>query len=320
MADRIDPSSGSAILVFFRLIRLPNLLIVGLTQYLLHNFVLVRAFDVFDIPPALSGWSFFGLVLATMIVAAAGYVINDLLDVEIDRINKPHKQFIGTYFSVKTGWMIYWSLHIAGLIPVVYLASTTGNWPAALLYPFTFLFLWLYSRTFKKSLLIGNVLVAFFCAGVAGLVWYAEREGFALLWQMDFLLALKVASLFSGYLLFAYFSTLYRELIKDLEDLEGDREAGCNTAPIAWGVPKAKGLAVFWACCLIVSVVLLMWQWVYQSHWLLLAGVGLGVIVPILWSLVWLFGAKEKREYHRLSQLAKWIMLSGLLLIPLFQL
>jgi 4-hydroxybenzoate polyprenyltransferase len=109
-------------------------------------------------------------------------------------------------------------------------------------------------------------------------------------------------------------------LIKDLEDREGDREAGCRTVPIAWGVPKAKGLAFFWACCLIASVALLLWQWVHQSHWLLLAGLGLGVIAPILLSLVWLYQAKEKQDYHRLSQLAKWIMLSGLLLIPLFQL
>jgi hypothetical protein len=194
MADRIDPPSGSALLLFFRLIRLPNLLIVGLTQYLLHHFVLLRAFDVFDIPAALSGWSFFWLVLATMIVAAAGYVINDLLDVEIDRINKPHKQFIGTCFSVRTGWILYWSLHIAGLLPVIYLASMTGNWPAALLYPFAFLFLWLYSRSFKKSLLIGNVLVALILRrrGRTGVVCGAGRLCHSC-GKMDFLLALKVA-------------------------------------------------------------------------------------------------------------------------------
>ena len=155
----------------------------------------------------------------------------------------------------------------------------------------------------------GNVIVSIFCAFVAGIVIFAEREN---VWKMKEL-GSKVAGIFIFYLLFAFFSTMFREIIKDIEDEDGDRKNGCRTLPIVFGKTKAKWVGIFFGNVLLL--ILGYWLFLKKENVFDLGFfyILLGIIFPLLFSLVKLFLAKTKKEFHLLSQISKYIMLSGIL-------
>jgi len=225
-------------LSFLRLIRFPNLLIVILTQYLLEYLVLRPAIQDSSNSPLLDHFHFALLVFSTVIIAAGGYIINDIYDYKIDLINKPDQLIINKKISSKNAWIIYWSISIFGFLISLYLAFYVKNLPLVLIYPIAILLLFLYSKSLKKSVLVGNLIVALFCAFVPGIVLFAERE--TLMPSSEYkeycltseLISNPAIQSFFFYILFAFISTLYREVIKDIEDVEGDKKNGCKTLPV----------------------------------------------------------------------------------------
>jgi 4-hydroxybenzoate polyprenyltransferase len=301
---------------FLKLIRFPNLIIVVLTQYLLQYLILVPAFESAGVSPLLDHFHFSILVLSTVLIAAGGYIINDLEDYEIDLLNKPTKVIINQYISAKNAWKIYEGVSIFGLLISLYLAFYVRNLPLIIIYPTAIFLLYYYSKSLKKSVLWGNVIVAIFCAFVAGIVIFAEREN---VWEMKEL-GVEVSNVFIFYLLFAFFSTMFREIIKDIEDEDGDRKNGGQTLPIVFGKTKAKWVGIFFGNGLL---------WIL-GYWLFLKKengfdlgffyILVGIIFPLLFSIVKLFLAKTKKEFHLLSQVSKYIMLSGILYLLILSL
>jgi 4-hydroxybenzoate polyprenyltransferase len=299
-----------------RLVRFPNLVIVALTQYLLFYFLLLPAFHKAQLLPLLDHFHFFLLVLDTMLIAAGGYVINDYYDQEIDLRNKPDKRIVGIKLSGRAALWLYASILLSGATLALYLAIHVENLPLFGLYPLACLGLWLYSRFWKKAFLIGNILVSIFCAFVAGIVWFAERATYTLLWDGSLELGIKLQFLLSAYLLFAFLSTMYREIIKDIEDREGDAMENGRTLPIVLGVNIGK-----WVSFLFGILLLFVMIWL-ASHFILLNQptkvilLGLLGIAPLLFSFMLLRKARRKSDFYQLSQIAKFIMFAGILLIP----
>ncbi|MEQ8703991.1 MAG: geranylgeranylglycerol-phosphate geranylgeranyltransferase [Phaeodactylibacter sp.] len=308
----------NVIYAFFRLIRLPNLLIVGLTQYLIYGALLLPAFRQYGIPMALPPQTFWLFVLDAILITAAGYVINDIIDFRIDLQNRPERVVLGRYIRKQTAYWIYFSTILLGFFLAFYLALSVQNPPLLALYPAAVGLLFWYSFRLKQLPLSGNLLISLFCAGVPGVVWFAEREGFTLLAETDPAQAAGIAKIIVWYLLFAFGSTLYRELIKDMEDMEGDKSAGCRTVPIVWGMGTAKGLAAATGTGLLVLIVTMA---AYQQAFFSLMShlyVTVALIGPLGLSLFLLFRAKQPVDYHRLSTLTKLIMLSGVILLLFF--
>ncbi len=302
---------------FFRLIRWPNLLIVAITQYLLQYLVLVPALEKAGLSPILSPVHFFLLVLDTAIIAAGGYIINDLIDYESDLLNKPEKVFVNTVISRKAAIIIYIILNLVGLEIAWYLANFVGEKLLMLIYPAAVCLLWLYSRHFKKMPLAGNVVVAIFCAFVAGVVLFAEREAFAIISKTQPELAATISLLFGGYLLFAFLSTMLREIVKDMEDVEGDRAQSVRSLPVVFGMQTARYWGMGFAVLLVLAL-LLFSKWLYEhAQWTGLAFTWIAIILPLVFTLFLLKNATEKKDYTRLSSLTKFIMLSGLILLLL---
>ncbi|MDX2068173.1 MAG: geranylgeranylglycerol-phosphate geranylgeranyltransferase [Haliscomenobacter sp.] len=301
----------------FRLLRLPNLLIVALVQSLLYFYLLLPTFAQEAINPRLKTLDFCFLVLATLCTTACGYIINDLYDYEMDLHNRKSKVIVNVKISAKSCIWIYALLGYSGFLLSLYLAFRIGQVYMISLYILSFGLLYLYTKTLKKRPLLGNILVSLFCAGVAGLVWLAELPGWRALQNVVPQTAQALQSVIIWYCAFAFLSTLFREIVKDLEDKIGDEAAGCRTFPIAAGDNAAKYLAISVAALLLISLGgLYIYQFPGFSTRFFL-GALIGVVAPLIYAIYLLQKAQKPSDYHHISNLAKGVMLAGVLLLLL---
>ncbi len=302
-------------MAYFRLFRFPNLLIVALTQYLLYYKVIVSALRQGGVSPVFDHGHFFLLVLDTLIITACGYLANDLADLGTDRMNRPEKQLVGRRFSIAAvnRWLA--ALAGTGFFLAAYLAFYVENLPLLVLYPLALGGLMAYNLWLKRLPLSGNILVALYCAGAAGVLFLAEGPALDHLKQVSPGQYRSVIALLGWYSGFAFLSTLCRELVKDLEDEAGDREAGYRTAPIVWGMAFTRKISL--ATGLLLGLFLLAHGWHFRA--LIpepaLVYILLTLFLPLLLILGRLNVAQEPRDYHRISQGLKVFMLGGLFLL-----
>lgn len=300
-----------------KLVRWKNLIIVALTQLGLQYLVIIPYFKRGNMEAALDAPHFFLLVLSTMLIAAGGYIINDIIDYSIDLINKPNKVILNNGIAKQGAWLLYWGLTLAGFALSLYLAIHIENIPLVTLYPSAVLLLFLYSRYFKQRVLIGNIVVSIFCAFVAGIVWFAERHTISALKVNHLEEGLYLQYILGIYLTFAFLSTLYREIIKDMEDVEGDLLYGCQTLPIVFGNQVAKNIALttgFLLLAFLLHTAYFQWQF---NNWSSLLFIAIVINVPLLYSFYLLYEASTSADFAKLSTIAKVIMLLGLILLLL---
>lgn len=306
---------------FFRLIRWPNLVFIFLTQFLFYYFILLPGFDgePRGYEPALKPALFYLLTLSSVLIAAAGYIINDYFDLNIDRVNRPDKLVVEKL--IKRRWTIIWHWVLSGLgVLLGFYVSWKLRTPLVVLSNLgCVILLWFYSTTFKRKLLIGNVLISLLTAWVI-LVLYLCEIRFPALLDPDFRRILsrlfKFAIVYGG---FAFIISLIREVVKDIEDMEGDARYGCRTMPIVWGVNVAKVFAATWLGVLIGALVVIQFYALQRAEWLMALYSVLLVDGPLVWILRKLYKAQTKADYHGLSSAIKGVMLAGILSILLIK-
>lgn len=297
---------------YLRLVRYKNLLIIIATM-LVIRYALIATY----MPLQLSLTGFFLLVLATVCIAAAGYIINDYFDVNADMMNRPDSVIIGKTIPRRNAMILHWALNIIGCVAGGLVSFGVGR-PN---YTFIFLFiagiLWFYSTTFSKEPILGNIVVAFMVASVPFIeVFYETIPLLAM--PIDAIRNMNVnleeILVWSvGYTVFAFLLTFQRELVKDIEDVEGDRTYGRNTLPIAFGYSVARyvtiGVSFVVILCLIYSEICKL----HDFYSLLFINIGL--IVPLLMALVIFIKAQSVKEYHTVSLILKLVMLMGLVYV-----
>lgn len=302
-----------------RLIRLPNLVVVVLTQALVFYRVIRPALRQADLPTALSDWRLFELMVATCMVSAAGYIINDLFDQDIDAVNHAGRHPLARIPRDFAVWL-YCCFTLGGFILSTLIALRLDELEWLWLYPVAVLLLALYSPLLKRQPLVGNLLIAGYCAGVAGIVWMAEREGLSALAAIQPLAAREVRHILAIFLLFAFGATLLRELIKDLEDLRGDHQHGRQTLPVLLGVTVTRWIGIALGGALLA---VMLWPilrgWTAFERGPLLYGL-VGLMVWLLALLLGLLRAQLPADFRRLSLQLKLFMLGGIGLLLLFQL
>ncbi len=305
---------------FFRLVRWPNLVFIALTQWLFRTCILQTIVPGFSQTRLLIAdpVNFCLLVLASVCIAAAGYIINDYFDLNIDKINKPRKTIIDR--AIKRRWAIIWHLLLSGIgiIISLYIGWRTRSVCLPLGNTACVLLLWVYSTTFKKKILSGNIIISLLTAWVVLVLcaddWYRlPPESLESTVPMGKIL--RLAFLYAG---FAFIISLIREVVKDMEDMEGDARYGCRTMPIAWGVPVSKVFTAVWLV-VIVAVLLIVQFYVLRFGWWWSAVYGiLAITVPLVWIGFKLYAAKVPADYHRLSTVIKLVMLTGILSMTFF--
>lgn len=304
---------------FLRLIRFKNLLVIGLLQYLLRYGLLLPMLRFYEINPALSDLKFLLLVLTTELLAASGYIINDYFDVKIDRINRPDKVVVGQDFQRRKVLLFHVLFTFIGVFMGLFLAYIYRKENYALMFVVIPVILWFYSTTLKKLVLIGNFTISLLTALVPYFVVSLEFAALGKLHGQN-ILSTEACSMAwfwtTGFAFFAFISNLGREIIKDMEDLKGDKEAGCHTLPIEMGVKYTRtvvillSLASISALWVVFTVVPQLWESRITLWYFIIF-----LTIPYL-GLIWqVFKAKEPEQFHRASQLSKAIMLFGILFI-----
>jgi 4-hydroxybenzoate polyprenyltransferase len=307
----------NAILAFFKLIRWPNLVFIGLTQILFY-------FCVFQTLSQESWLStdnllFYLLVLASLFIAAAGYIINDYFDLRIDAVNKPQKVVVDKIVKRRWAIILHWVFSAVGILISSYISYRIGSWVIALCNAACVLLLWFYSTTFKRKLLSGNVIVASLTAWVILVVYFFCGANLLVLQPENYTVIdkniFKFTVLYSG---FAFMVSLIREVVKDIEDMKGDALYNCRTMPIVWGVPTTKVFTAVWlvvCICSLFIVQLYVWN---LGWWLISVYTDILVILPLLYVLRKLYKASTVSNYRQLSGAIKLVMLAGILSMLFF--
>ena len=314
-----------------RLIRFQNLLIIALTQY----FIRLAFTETFLPFPALSNLEFLLFVFTTITITAAGYIINDIYDVETDLINRKDSLVIGVHFQARTAIIWYFILNIFALFSGIYLAILIGKSLYSLVFVYCIFFLWRYSKSMKKAFLIGNIHVAILTALVL-----INTALFDIIPNIHFPgnesggMILKIILV---YALFSFLLTLIREFVKDIEDKEGDSAINSHTLAIVLGIRKTKiivfclsflvaGIVGFWQYFQLQIISLNNVKWdgeIYES--VLIWGTDKYAIIytailqtALLFFSLKLYNSKTKKDFYYLSQFCKIIMLLGICSIPFF--
>jgi 4-hydroxybenzoate polyprenyltransferase len=308
------------IAAFLKMIRLPNLIFIALTQFLFYYCILLPLLKKAAIPVSIDRTSFICLSLASMLIAAAGYIINDYFDINIDQVNKPQKNVVDQVVSRR--WAMLWHFVLSGIgvLLSLYVSLRTGLWYIVLANFACVFLLFGYSVSLKRKILSGNILISILTAWVVLILCLSEihlslRTQIDPAWLQIQNKIMRLGFLYAG---FAFILSLIREAIKDMEDIQGDARYGSKTMPIVWGIQATKIYVAVWmivllALLVIVQVYILQFNWWWPVVYSVLL-----VILPLVYIFYKLYKAAEPAQFHHLSSVTKTVMLTGILSMIFF--
>lgn len=270
--------------------------------------------------PELNQFHFYLLVASSVLIAAAGYIINDYFDINIDEVNKPLKNVVDQVISRRWAMLLHFIFSGLGLLLSLYLSWQTGYWYIVITNFICIGLLFGYSVSLKRKLLSGNILISLLTAWVILII--TTSEGFYLYYtQVDTGVLeahrkiIRIGNLYAG---FAFISSLIREAIKDMEDMEGDARYGCRTMPIIWGLNTAKVYVGVWLVVLIAILVIVQFYVLQFRWWMPVTYSFVLIIAPMIYIFYKLFGASRPADFHRLSGWIKAVMLTGIVSMIFF--
>ncbi|MCB0599643.1 MAG: UbiA family prenyltransferase [Saprospiraceae bacterium] len=240
----------------------------------------------------------------------AGYIINDLYDEAIDRANDRRSPLIRGVISRKAlwiaftagqsltliSWFLLWqSYHYHALIWLLWLGPVG---------------LWFYATRLKCQPLSGNLLMAFFAACLPAM--FLVREP-GLPWSLEF--PERIRFLFLWYLFFSFGATWYREIVKDLEDESGDRNGGCSTFPVRFGVASGRRYALIIGSLYLLGLVVFLGLLFFRVKFVTWAGIAL-IALP---TLAIAMKCTIYKDFHQAQQWLKWHLTAGLFMLWIFK-
>lgn len=264
-----------------------------------------------NIPLALNDWQYCLLVFATLMIAAGGYIINNIMDQPTDIINKPNQVVVGKYISETNAYNIYLVLNVLGVGTGFYLSNTIEKPGFAAIFIVISATLYLYATSLKQMILVGNIIVALLLAfsvliiGIFDLLPVINPEN-----------KMVMADLFAilvDYALFAFVINFIREMVKDLEDVNGDYNQGMNTLPIALGIKRTSKVVLVLSLFPIIMVVMYIKKYFF-AYELYVATIYalISIVAPLLYFSIKMADAKKEKDFHHLSMILKLIILFGL--------
>lgn len=297
---------------YLKLIRYQNLLMLALMQLLFRYGFL----NFQTIPLALNDWQYLLLVLATVLIAAGGYVINNIMDQATDNYNKPNQVVVGKGISETNAYNTYLLLTVLGVGIGFYLSNVIAKPGFAAIFIVISATLYLYATSLKQMLLIGNFVVALLLAFSVIIIGI-----FDLLPAINPDNKIAMADLFSillDYALFAFVINFIREIVKDLEDVNGDYNQGMNTLPIALGIKRTSKVVLGLSAVPLAMVLFYIKTYIFANGLHLATLYALAFIVaPLIYFSIKMADARKSQDFHHLSTVLKLIILFGLFSIAI---
>ena len=314
----------------FKIIRWKNLAIISLSQIFIKFFFI----DFFIQKDQLLNENFIILLIVTILIAASGYIVNDIYDYNLDQINKPEKVVLGKFLKSRDAIIIYMLFNSLAIALSIFLCIKINQEIYILIFLLIIYCLWLYSKKLKKYKIIGNILIAFFISlSILNVPLFSYKN----ILSDDRFFVFLIISIFS---VLAFLVNVKREIIKDIEDIEGDKMHKVKSLPIIFGTKKAKlvtviiGIILMFAISYIITFQILIlksdlfldiggnqfsnpqiWGANYISTIYM-------VIILIIFFYVELLilNATSKNNFTKVSKLLKVLMFLSLLIIPIFTL
>ncbi|HET8753875.1 MAG TPA: geranylgeranylglycerol-phosphate geranylgeranyltransferase [Salinimicrobium sp.] len=299
------------VISFLKLIRLPNLLMIIGTQFLVKYFL----FEAFGLDITLSDFGFILLVSSMVFLAAAGNIINDIFDVKTDAINKPEKQIIGSKISETAAYNWFFAFNILGVGIGFYLSNLIGKPSFTALFIIPSAMLYLYATQLKRTILVGNLVVSIMVAMIIVMVGIFDL--YPAITPQNQTTQKVIFSILIDYSIFAFLVNFLREMVKDQEDIKGDYNAEMQTLPVVIGRSRTNKIIFFLGLLPLAGVVYYIYQYLYFNN-LAVIYVLFFIVGPLLYFLVKIPTAKTKKHFRHLSLVLKLTLLFGILSIGLY--
>src|SRR6478672_6695739 len=296
---------------FLRLIRYRNLLMLALMQLVFRYGFL----EWYNVPLALKDWQYVLLVLATVSIAGAGYLINNIMDRETDADNKPEKVIVGKSISESQAYNYYFALNAFGVLAGSYLSWAIGKWSFAMIFISIVMVLYMYATSFKQNLLVGNFIVATLLS--ISVLIIAIFDMYPVISLANIANMRMIFEVMIHYSIFAFIVNFLREIVKDIEDVNGDYNQGMNTLPIALGVARTA-ILVFWLSFIPIALLLYYVNAkLFAEDLFVASGYALALIVaPLVYFTIKMFSAKTQKDFRHLQGVLKLVLLFGILSLP----
>ncbi|WP_452220893.1 geranylgeranylglycerol-phosphate geranylgeranyltransferase [Lacinutrix salivirga] len=293
------------------LIRWKNLLIIALVQILIKY----ALFASFNISITLSTIGFSLLVLATLFLAAAGYIINDIYDVETDTVNKPNKVLIGKKVSEKTANTLFIVFNVIGVCIGMYLSNSIGKSSFFPLFIIVSALLYIYASYLKQMTLIGNIVVSALVA--FSLIIVGIFDLLPVITAQNQSIQTTMFKILLDYALFAFAINLIREIVKDAEDIDGDYKQNMKTLPIVLGINRTAKIAFGLTVVTLIGIIMYVGNYLY-IHTIAIVYFLIAIITPLIYCAIKLFQAETKKQFHHISLILKLVMILGMLSMLLY--
>lgn len=223
-------------IAFFKLIRIGNLLMMVLT---LMGVFYANSCQL----PNPSNLVYFGMLIVSIVsVAAGGYAINDYFDLRSDRKNKPEKLVVGKYIKKRWAIIIHWTFSLLALSLSFYLSYCLHSWLYFMVHLLAILMLWYYSTIVKRVILLPNLVISLLIAILPLLVIHVMHDLFLPIIHKNLLMFVS---------LFMFILNMAREIVKDVQDMEGDALRAIKTVPLAYGRKRAYFFSAALLICLL---------------------------------------------------------------------
>jgi 4-hydroxybenzoate polyprenyltransferase len=258
-------------------------------------------------------YDFIILIIATLLITAGGYVINDYFDIKTDLINKG-EVIVGTKIPRRKAMLWHNFLNIAGVIAGFYISWKAGYFWMGLLFLVVSGLLYFYSASYKRQFLIGNMIVALLTALVPMLVALYEWPALYKFYAANSVSSPDLKIVFywiGGFSIFAFLTTLVREIIKDIEDFEGDHAYGRNTVPVVTGILTAKIISIL-LIAITVTLLYIIWYF-FLNDKITLVYLSAGVVLPLIFVIIQVIISSERKQLHLASRMMKIVMIAGVL-------
>ena len=305
---------------FLKLVRWPNLLMIFIVQYALRYLYVLPKLEALELNISINHFQFFLLSLSTVLLAAGGYIINDIEDVASDSINKNERRIVGVYMNEKTANNAYTFITFSGVLIGFFLTMFYNIKLIGFINVFTAGLLYFYSNTYKCVALVGNLVISIL-TGMTILILLITEP--AALGSNDIKIFLF------GFAIFAAALTLIREIIKDIEDMKGDSVVGCKTLPIMIGSAPTKWVVVVLSGFLFCLLLFAQYSWyetvkfisqgnLNNGFYVVFSYILVFITIPVGYLTYLLIKADEKISFTNCSKMAKLIMAAGIFSILVF--